>query len=1169
MMQKHGKLSNFWIYSALIIAFFVLECRSFAYEIELNEQGNSYALLIGINEYTNHSRLNTPINNVETLGKILTDQFDFQPEHIIKVTDQSPQPPTSENIENHIIYLGERLTEKDQLLIFFSGHSQMDENGETYWIPINGYQSHDNWLSHRYLIQTLIAKNLNTVRHIAIFSDGYFSGRLFNFKLAPPEVPETQYKEWLKKKTYLKSREILALNDQYWENNDKTNGLGLFAYYFTQALSHNKKRRVALESLLFGSELIQGPIESLTGVSVVYGRLKNSGDQGGQFILEKAKVLPKVKVSDCQINPTIGYVDDLFLISCQTTGPASRVNIQINGQKFPMVGNGMRWNHQTRVETSGKSFYYVTSYNNENVKGEKYKGSLETVSPSMPICNVVSARVSPQKGRVGETFHFKAQTDIPAHHVHLYIDDERYVMNGKSTKWTYSKSINTMGQMQYKIVTSNEAGIIGQMKDGTFQTNVPVVDVIKTKVMPEWGYIGEPFVFTSSTNKAAQEVFLEINGQTYAMKGAGRDWSFKTEINTPGLVEYRTVALNQMKKKGKALSANFSVSRKPLEIPDVMDISVLPDTVYKGESILIHAKTSSPAKIVYIELENQKDILRGNGTDWFYKTTIHKSQNLHFRIIAKNHRGMQGLAQDSSLRIKSIPSDTIKIIHAEVKPKNCDVGSDIFFHVLTDKPAKQVDVILEGDKIPLQGRDREWQLTQTIDLMGLIYYAIIPIDKRKIKGQSYIGHIEVSAGNPEIKRIRISPEKPSIDEEVTIHAHTDKPARRMTLLMGNITYPMTGSKRDFYFKHTYYSAKSHPFVLQPFNLKNVSGTKKQGKLEIFEPELPVPQVISVDIKPMETGFFFNERLLFSAQTDVPAKRTLLTLNGQSIEMNGVKKIWHLIYSKQKTGLNEYAIETFNEKGQSGKVKSGQFQIYEKKELPVNVTSVQVVPKQGLSGDLFYFSATTNRPANRVVLTISDTVYEMSGMDQNWQTQLNGYKSGKINFHIAAFNQSDIDGMIQTDYFTVLAPIHTKTNFNERKQAFIPLPPEERFLDHKNGTVTDKSTQLMWLKNPKTIPENYDAAIGYCRSLNIEGFTNWRLPTIEEWKKTIDPEQQNPALPKGHPFESLHTGIGYWSKTTHRFGPQYVYQMKLWYGKVGYMKKSQRALVWPVRYAGFD
>ncbi len=1168
-MKKIRTLKKQWIYVIVVAACLMIGNISFAYEIELGKQGKSYAVLIGINNYSNLRSLQTPVKNVETLAKILTEQFDFQKECIYTITDNSSQPPTFKTINNQLIRLGKQVTEKDQLLIFFSGHSQMDENGDTYWIPIDGDKSRDNWMNHQYLLQTIIAQHFKNVRHLAIVSDGYFSDRLFQAKTTSARVPEAQYKEWLEKKSYLKSREIIAFNDRYWEHSDKTNGLGLFAFYLTKAIQCVEKRRADLETTLLESDLIHGPIALMTGVDIVYGRLKNLDDQDGQFVLEKAKVLPKVDINECHVYPSIGYQGTPFLIACHTTESASRVNILINGQHYPMIGTNTQWKYQTTINTPGKTFFYVTPINNENVQGAKFKGTIETVSKSSPVCNVVSAKVSPQKGNVGETFHFIAQTDIPAQHVHLYLDNERYKMEGKEKKWTFSKSIRSIGQLRYSVVTANDAGIIGQMQQGTLQTTVPSVNVIRTKVMPEWGYIGDAFVFSAVTDRAAQEVFIEINEETYAMKGSGRDWMFKTEINKPGLVEFQTVALNQMKKKGKTLSANFSVSRKPLEIPDVMSISVLPDSVYKGESILIHAKTTSPAKFVYVEVDNQKDILKGNGVNWFYKTTVHTPQTMHFRIIAKNHRGMQGLAQDSALNIKEIPQETIKIIHAEVSPKTCDVGSDIFFHVLTDKPAMRMDIILEGQRISMKGRIRNGKLTQTIDVMGLLYFAIIPIDHRKIKGMSYIDHIDVAPGDPKVKSIRMTPEKPSVEEAVTIHVRTDKPAQRMTLQMENITYPMIGKEKDFYFKQTFFSAKSYPFVVQPYNLKNIAGTQKQEKLEIFEPPVPVPQVTSVDVKPMETGFFLNETLLFSAETNADTKRILLTVNDQAIEMNGVKNFWHRIYATQKAGLNTYSVEAFNEKGLSGEIKKGQFQIYEKEELPANVLQVQVIPKHGLPGDLFSFSATTHIPANRVLLKISDTTYEMSGKDCQWHTQLNGYKSGKINFYVVALNQSEIEGMIQTNFFTVLEQAPLEQKRLSQIQSFVPLPPEERYIDHGNGTITDKSTQLMWLKTPKTIPETYDEAIRYCRSLSIHHLNSWRLPTIEEWKHMIDPEQQNPSLPIGHPFESIHTGIGYWSKTNHRFGPQYAYQMKLWYGKVGYMKKSQRALVWPVRYAGFD
>jgi len=1156
-----------WLFLVVLAVWLTIPGISNAYEIELNKQGKSYALLIGINQYTNYPDLQTPAKNVDTLAKTLIQKFDFQSKTVIKITDK--KSPTYAVIEKQLIDLGQRLTEKDQLLIYFSGHCQMDETGDTYWLPADSESTQKNWFSHKYLIDTLIQKNLNAVRHIVIITESYFSSHLFQALEIPPFVSQTLYKDWLNKKSYLKSREIFILNDRYWDKNNNTKELGLFAYYLIQALNKVEKRRAAFSDILLNSDLIHGPIQNLTGVDVSYGRLRNVNDQDGQFVLEKAKRLPKVNIASCQSNPNIGYSGDLFLISCQTTGPALRTSIKMNGRLYQMTGLDKIWKFQTHINNTGKTPYYVTSWNNENVKGDQYKGFVEAVMPTPLICNIISSRVSPSKGLLGKTFHFYAKTDIPTDHVDIYLNGQKFAMHGQLQNWSFSKQIDTIGKSYYTMATSNKSGVIGQMQQGYIETSVPPVNVSSSRVKPEYGYVGDEFIFTCVTDRTAKEVFIEINGETYAMRGSLRDWIFKIQMNKPGLVEYDIVALNELKEKGDRKSGNFSISRKPLEIPDVSKISVLPQTIYKGETFLVSAQTSSPARMVYIDMDSQKDIFKGKGTEWFYTTRVHKSQNTHFRIVAKNYRGMQGLAQDQMVSIRDIPLDTIKIIHTEISPKNCDVGSDVFFHVLTDKPSKKVNLIINNDEIPMNGQDREWQLTQSIDIMGLLYFAIIPINEKNIKGLSYIDHIEVSPGNPEVKWIRTSPENPSPNEPVTIHAHTDKPSKRMILQMNNISYPMNTAYRDFYFKHVFTEPKTYHFTVLPYNLQDTPGKPSKGRVKVVATTVPVPGLVSSNITPMETGFFLKETLLFEAITDAPAKRTVLVLNGTTIEMNGINTVWHINHINDKLGMNTYTITSYNKNNQSGKTISGQFQVYQKKEKAVNITQVVVTPKQGKSGDLFNFSAITDQKAHDVKLVIENTTYEMSGKDTRWHTQINGYKIGDNPFYAIAFNQTGLSGMIQTGVFSINEPATISKPIVIKAPTFSLLPPKERFVDHGNGTITDKSSQLMWTKAPKTMPETYESAVNYCRTLNINGLCCWRLPTIDEWKQIIDHSQQNPALPQGHPFESIHTSFGYWSKTSHRFGPQYMYQMKLWYGKSGYMNKSQRALVWPVRYAGFD
>jgi hypothetical protein len=123
----------------------------------------------------------------------------------------------------------------------------------------------------------------------------------------------------------------------------------------------------------------------------------------------------------------------------------------------------------------------------------------------------------------------------------------------------------------------------------------------------------------------------------------------------------------------------------------------------------------------------------------------------------------------------------------------------------------------------------------------------------------------------------------------------------------------------------------------------------------------------------------------------------------------------------------------------------------------------------------------------------------------------------------------------------------------------------RFVDNGDGTVTDRATSLMWLKQPKQIALKWDDAVEYCRSLNFQGYSGWRLPTIGELEKLVDKNHKNPALPTDHPFSNVITHVGYWSKTRHHFGPRYVYQMGLWSGKEAYLDKDEYAIVWPVRY----
>ncbi|WP_428559873.1 MAG: DUF1566 domain-containing protein [Solidesulfovibrio sp. DCME] len=58
-------------------------------------------------------------------------------------------------------------------------------------------------------------------------------------------------------------------------------------------------------------------------------------------------------------------------------------------------------------------------------------------------------------------------------------------------------------------------------------------------------------------------------------------------------------------------------------------------------------------------------------------------------------------------------------------------------------------------------------------------------------------------------------------------------------------------------------------------------------------------------------------------------------------------------------------------------------------------------------------------------------------------------------------------------------------------------------DFTNGTLTaiDNSTHLMWTKTAQQ-SVNWKDALAYCRDLELEGFTDWRLPDIKELESLV-------------------------------------------------------------------
>ena len=100
---------------------------------------NSYALIIGINEYEHVDKLNYAVQDAEAIKNLLVSNFNFPKEHIIMLTDKEA---TLDNIRTKLFEVATSVNEKDRLLVYYAGHGEtydLKSGGERgYLIPVDG-----------------------------------------------------------------------------------------------------------------------------------------------------------------------------------------------------------------------------------------------------------------------------------------------------------------------------------------------------------------------------------------------------------------------------------------------------------------------------------------------------------------------------------------------------------------------------------------------------------------------------------------------------------------------------------------------------------------------------------------------------------------------------------------------------------------------------------------------------------------------------------------------------------------------------------------------------------------------------------------------------------------------------------------------------------------------
>ena len=239
--------------------------------------GNYYALIIGIDKYTGSwQSLKNGVKDAKAVEDLLKQKYKID---VFKTLYDAQA--TRKNIITTMEWLAANVKEKDNVLIYFSGHGEYKQQlGKGYWVPVDAQSNSTSDYISNNDIQTFLSGIKS--KHTLLISDACFSGDIFrgNTIGVPFENSERYYKEV----NNLASRQALTSGGIEPVMDGGKEGHSVFAYYFLKALTGNANKFYDASQLF---STIKIPVTNNSEQSPQFQSIKNTGDEGGQFIFIK------------------------------------------------------------------------------------------------------------------------------------------------------------------------------------------------------------------------------------------------------------------------------------------------------------------------------------------------------------------------------------------------------------------------------------------------------------------------------------------------------------------------------------------------------------------------------------------------------------------------------------------------------------------------------------------------------------------------------------------------------------------------------------------------------------------------------------------------------------------------------------------------------------------
>jgi uncharacterized caspase-like protein len=241
--------------------------------------GPYHALIIGNQEYQHFPNLDTPVNDARTVDKILREKYAFKTTLLLNANRYE--------ILSALNKLRAKLTEVDNLLIYYAGHGELDRiNLRGHWLPVDAEENNTaNWISTIAITDIL---NAMSAKHVLVVADSCYSGAMTRTAIARLEAGMTDQLrfKWLKLMSKTRSRTALTSGGLKPVLDSGMNGHSIFANAFIEAIANNNQ-------ILEGQSLYRKVYDHLAKATKrlnfkqkpKYAPIKHGGHEAGDFFL--------------------------------------------------------------------------------------------------------------------------------------------------------------------------------------------------------------------------------------------------------------------------------------------------------------------------------------------------------------------------------------------------------------------------------------------------------------------------------------------------------------------------------------------------------------------------------------------------------------------------------------------------------------------------------------------------------------------------------------------------------------------------------------------------------------------------------------------------------------------------------------------------------------------